>query len=162
MRSFLILIALTLASPSTAQSLLGREVTFQVLTYDDPAELLYESPVFPLTVTDGPEIGLEREGRKDGFNVVPIILDFDADTLLIDYSTSEPSEFYKTKFNGYVIDFGADCPRVAAAQMISDQTTMEISGKRIQVENGVLRVNVSGLSADQSDKMMLQLSLESC
>lgn len=113
-------------------------------------------------VGEGPELGLIEEGRYAGFDLIPVIVDVSAARVTLDYSTAEPGELYKARFNGYVLDFGPGCPRIARARLDPDATTLPIDNKRLRVSDGVLRIDVSGMRYDRDSRVAVDLELADC
>ncbi|MAQ83599.1 MAG: hypothetical protein CMH12_10245 [Maritimibacter sp.] len=161
MRMFLFLLAF-LPAPLFAEGLDGRTLSFHIETWDDPAEPLFETGVLTAPVGPGVELDVGTLGRKAGFDLIPLMVDVDGDRLTLDFSETGPQDFYTSRFNGYVIDFGKGCPVLTGARLDHDATTLPIGGKRLTVEDGVLRVNVSGLVTDWQQKAVIRLELAPC
>ncbi len=149
------------ASPAGAQGLMGRDFTFQIETYDNPAVMLYQSQIYEATVGDAVELGLQEEGKRD-IDLVPVIVDVSADRILLDYRAAEPGGFYKARFNGYIIDLAPGCPEISAARIDPAGTTLGIGNKRVRVVDGRLMINVSDLSQDRDSRLAIDLTLTPC
>lgn len=141
---------------------MGQSWTFQVITYDEPGTLLYETPVHDFTIGAGAELGLDSEGRKDNFNLIPLNVDISATRIEIDYRNADPGPFYDARFNGYIFDFGESCPQIVGAKLDPEQTNMAIGNKRLSVDHDRFFVNVSGLEVDRTSRMVIDLVLEDC
>ncbi|WP_425050439.1 hypothetical protein [Psychromarinibacter sp. S121] len=161
MRMFLVLLAFLPASV-LADGLDGRTLSFHIETWDDPDQPMFETTVLTAPVGPRVELDVETLGRKAGFDLIPLMVDADADSVTLDFSQTGPQEFYKARFNGYVIDFGDGCPVLTGARLDPEATTLPISGKRLRVEDGVLWVNVSGLETDWNQKAVIRLDLTPC
>lgn len=154
-------LAMAGASPSQAD-ILGRGVTFQVLTYDDPAHPLFEGTVHRARIGDKPEFGLRFEGVQNELDVVPVLVDISADRIEISYASAPPGELWPAVFNGYVLTFDHGCAVIGAARVDRGFTTLPFDNKRLRLEADVLKLNVSGLKYDKTSRIGIELDLIPC
>ncbi len=156
---------LLVSGPLAAQmgaTLMGRIVTLKVMTYDNPAEPIFEGRPHANRVTDDVEFGLKTEGTQNNVDVVPILIDIAASRITFDYSTAEPGELAEANFNGYVLDFGGTCDLFWGARVDRDFSTLPMTDNRIFFVGGVLYVNVSALRFDRGSRFAIDLDLSGC
>ncbi len=158
-----LLAALTLPLASAAQgTLLDRVVTFSTLTYDHPKGPLFTSRGRTVVVTDGAEFGLEREAIQNGLEVVPVDVNISANRIELDYFNSEPGSFVTAEFNGYVLQFEANCVLFQDARIDWQATTLPLAKDALSFEGGTVRINVSGLIFDRKSHFAVDLDVAAC
>ncbi len=151
------------ASTAHAQSgLIGREITFQVLTYDDPATLLFEGLAHSAQVTEGIEFGLQNEGIQNQIDVVPVLVDVSNARIELRYSNADPGELWTSGFNGYVITVNAPCNMLATARVDQAFTNLQFDNKRVRIDGNRLLLNVSGQKYDRDSRIGVDLTLTDC
>ena len=99
---------LALATPVQAGTLEGRLVTFSVETWDNREAPLLAARGRTVTVGQGTEFGLDREGFTGGLDVVPVDVEIGPTRIELSYPKGI-GRFYEAKFNGYVLRFETDC-----------------------------------------------------
>ena len=151
------------AVPAVAQeTLLGRKVELRVLTYDDPAAPIFASSVYSAQVGDGPEYGLVEEGTHREMDIVPVLIDIGSSRIVLDYSTAGSGWLTAAAFNGYELDFGAECPLFRAAHIDASATSLPLRASDVFFEGGRLYVNVSGMSYQPTDRITVEVVLNDC
>ena len=160
---FLLLGLIVWANSAQAEpTLMGRDVTLSVQTYNDPADMIFRGADHRSKVVEGLEFGLGREGVQNDIDVVPILIDISAERVEISYSIADPSELMKARFNGYVLTFGPGCGQITKGRVDTEFTNIQFDDKRVSVRDGVLMLNVSTLTTDQSSRLAVDLTLSDC
>lgn len=158
----LVLSAAAAGAEMVPEGLEGRSVTFNILTYDDPDQPLFDGIRHPALVGDGVEYGLGPEGAQNGIDVVPVLIDVSARRIEFSYAATPPSSFMRAEFNGYVLRFPTECLLLTGAALIPDATTLELEPEDLRVEPQALFVNVSGLTFDREDRITVAVDVMDC
>jgi hypothetical protein len=151
------------ALPHSAQAggLLGRTVTLNVLTFDDPADPIFIGPDYTGRVRAGPEFGMIRQGQ-DGLAVVPVLIDIADRRIDLSYAQTEPGQFAAARFNGYVLRFPNDCVLIGGAAIDPKATTLPVTDKNLILTAQNLSINVAGLPFDRTARIGVILSVMDC
>ena len=152
-------LALLTAFPAAAGTLEGRLVTFTVETWDDRAAPLLVARGRTVTVGQGVEFGLDREGFTGGLDVVPVDVEIGPTRIELSYPKGL-GQFYDAKFNGYVLRFVTECALFDKVTIDQSATTMEVT--EVWAETGALYLNVSGLGYGPEAKLALDLEVADC
>lgn len=152
-------LALLLASPTCAGTLEGRLVTFTVETWDDREAPLLVARGRTVTVGQGVEFGLDREGFTGGLDVVPVAVEIGPTRIELGYPKGI-GRFYEAKFNGYVLRFETDCALFEKVAIDPTATTMQ--GVDVWAETGALYIDVAGLGYGPSSTLALDLQVADC
>lgn len=157
-------VAMTLSASVAAAdlTLMGREVTFNIQTYDDPANPLFSSKVQTTTVTSKPEFGLRYEREVNELDVVPIRVDISDTRIEFVYTEDFDNELYKAAFNGYVLTFAGPCVKLDRVSVDRDFTNLPIDNKRVRVDGTTVMVNVSGQVFKPGSQIGLFVDLSPC
>ncbi len=134
-------------------------MTFAVETWD-----VRETPLLvvrgrTVTVGQGIEFGLDREGFTGGLDVVPVAVEIGPTRIELSYPTGI-GRFYAAAFNGYVLRFAADCALFEHVAIDPTATTMKVT--EIWAEAGALYINVSGLGYGPEARLALNLEVADC
>lgn len=143
------------------ETLLGRKVQMNVVTYTDPASPHLVSRDYIATVGPGPEFGTVREGRQ-GLDVVPAIIDFEARMMMVSFAEPEAGAFAEATFNGYVLTFLTECVLIAGAQLDAMTTTLPMTDANLLVTPQSLQINVSGLTYAPGDTIAVAIEVLDC
>lgn len=158
-----LLLALALASPAAAGTLEGRPVTFEAITWEDPAQPLVHAPGRTMVVGEGVEFGFAPEGIFNGLVVVPINAEIGPRRIEITYpEEAGESFFYKTVFNGYVLSFDTDCALFSGWKLDEDFTTLPIQPEDIFTKGGSIYINVSGMPFGPQHRLAVDLDVMDC
>lgn len=152
-------LAALLAGPVCAGTLEGRLVTFTVETWDDREAPLLVARGRTVTVGQGTEFGLDREGFTGGLDVVPVAVEIGPTRIELSYPKGI-GRFYEAKFNGYVLRFETDCALFEKVAIDPEGTNMQ--GAEAWAETGALYVNVSGLGYGPASTLALDLEVADC
>ena len=152
-------LAALLAGPTFAGTLEGRLVTFTVETWDDREAPLLVARGRTVTVGQGVEFGLEREGFTGGLDVVPVDVEIGPTRIELSYPKGI-GRFYEAKFNGYVLRFETDCALFEKVAIDPAGTTMQ--GAEVWAETGALYIDVSGLGYGPASTLALDLEVADC
>ena len=144
------------------EGLEGRSVSFNILTYDDPEQPLFDGIRHPAIVGDGVEYGLGPEGAQNGIDVVPVLIDVSARRIEFSYAATPPSGFMTAEFNGYVLRFPTECVLLTGAALIPESTTLSLGPEDLRVEPQALYLNVSGLTFDREDRITVAVDVMDC
>lgn len=153
-----------LAGVGTAQQsdgLIGRDVVFTVVTYDDPAAPYLVSRDYIARVADGPEFGMVREGTP-GLDVVPVLIDVDARQITFDYSVTGAGFFFEAKFNGYVLEFLTDCVLITGAKINKAATTLPLTQAALLIKPSSLGIDVAGFKHTPMDRIVIDVDVADC
>ncbi len=153
------LAAMVLAAPVAAGTLEGRLVTFTVETWDDREAPLLVARGRTVTVGQGVEFGLDREGFTGGLDVVPVDVEIGPTRIELSYPKGI-GRFYEAQFNGYVLRFETDCALFEKVAVDQEATTMKVT--EVWAETGALYINVSGLGYGPQSKLALDLEVADC
>ena len=146
----------------SAEGLMGREVTFQVLTYEDPSNPLFEGAKHKSVVSDQIEFGLDYEGEQNELDVIPVVVEITANRMEFSYVAGTTGDFWDAPFNGYVIDFQVGCALLKSARIDWSATTMDLEPSDISVRLGRVEINVAGLSYDALSSLAIDFELTDC
>ena len=149
------------ATGALAEGLDGRIVTFEVLTYDDPAAPLFRSSAYTATVGPGPEFGLLPE-TGNGLEAVTVTVDFSSRRLDIGFENTFPAVFAPAVFNGYVLTFTVDCLLIEGAALDPAATTLPLGPGDVTVTPRSLLIDVGGLAHTPEDRIGLTLDVTDC
>ena len=144
-----------------ADGLMGRNVQFNVETWDDPNEPFLGSRDYVATVGPGPEFGLIREGRI-GMDVVPVLIDVSRHRIRFSYAQNEPGAFAVANFNGYLVTFLTDCVLIEGASVEAKGTTLPMDDSNLIVKPQSLGINVSGLNYTPTDTITVVVDVADC
>ena len=150
-------VEIVLADPT----LQGRLVTFNVLTYDDPAKPYLQAQGRTVQVGDGVEFGLEPEGIINGLAVVPVTVQISPRRIELEYRRGEGLMFASV-FNGYVLRFETDCALFEGVSIDSKFTNMPLLPDAIHTERGALYINMSGLAYAPGAQFALDIKIGDC
>ena len=150
------------AVPAAAEpTLQGRLVTFNVLTYDDPANPYLQAQGRTVQVGDGVEFGLEPEGIINGLQVVPVTVQIGPRRIELEYKRGT-GVMFDAVFNGYVLRFETECALFEAVSIDTDFTTMPLTPAAIHTENGALFINMAGLAYAPGQRFALDIQVCDC
>lgn len=152
-------ICLVAGAPVAAGTLEGRLVTFTVETWEVREAPLLAARGRTVTVGDGVEFGLDREGFTGGLEVVPVAVEISPTRIELSYP-SGIGWFYKSAFNGYVLRFATDCALFESVAIDASATTMTVT--QVWAEAGALYINVSGLGYGPEATLALDLEVTDC
>ena len=151
-----------MAVPAMADpTLQGRLVTFNVLTYDDPAKPYLQAQGRTVQVGDGVEFGLEPEGIINGLEVVPVTVQIGPQRIEVEYKRGT-GVMFNSVFNGYVLRFETDCALFEAVSIDTDFTTMPLTPAAIHTERGALFINMAGLPYGPGKRFALNVKVGDC
>ena len=151
------------ASQAWAEAtLLGREVSLQVVTFDDPNAPIFESDVKWAATSNEIEFGLQRTKSPEDIDVIPVLIDVQSTHITFNYNTAVPGELYPAKFNGYIIDFHAGCDLVTGASLDTSDTTLPIGDDALFWDKDRLYVNVQGQSFNRKSRIAIDLEINDC
>ena len=142
-------------------TLQGRLVTFNVLTYDDPAKPFFQAQGRTVQVGEGVEFGLEPEGIINGLEVVPVTVQISPRRIELEYKRGEGLMFASV-FNGYVLRFETDCALFEGVSIDTEFTTMPLTPAAIHTEGGALFINMSGLAYGPGQRFALDIKVGDC
>lgn len=145
----------------TEPTLQGRLVTFNVLTYDDPAKPYLQAQGRTVQVGDGVEFGLEPEGIINGLQVVPVTVQISPRRIEVEFKRGEGVMFVSA-FNGYVLRFETDCALFEAVSIDTGFTNMPLTSAAIHTEKGALFINMSGLPYNPGKRFGLDITVGDC
>lgn len=143
-------------------SLIGRDVSLSILTYDIREKPLFAGEPHSVIVGDGIEFGLNYEGAQNDLDVVPLMIDISKSRIELNYSVAEPGYFFGAIFNGYVLSFNTDCVLFQRAEVDTEHTNMPIDNDRISFDRGILYINVSDISFDRNSKFAVDIEVADC
>lgn len=150
------------ASPAlTETTLQGRLVTFNVLTYDDPAKPYLQAQGRTVQVGDGIEFGLEPEGIINGLQVVPVTVQIGPQRIEVEFKRGT-GVLFDAAFNGYVLRFETDCVLFEGVTIDTQFTTMPLTRAAIHTERGALFINMSGMAYSPGNRFGLNLQVGDC
>ena len=160
-RYLILLIAVTAPPGLTAQTLDGRIIEIQVITYDDPDAPMLESSLYSAEIGEGWEFGLTREGRHAFLDIVPVFVDIGDGYLHFSYeAVTWESEFTEAVFNGYVITIG---PCVGLSEpVIVEAVGLDVTPEDITAARNVLRINVAGRKYGPDSRLTLGFDIAPC
>ncbi len=163
MRHLLILTAfLTVAGPAaTAQTATGEPfVAMRVITFDDPLDLLFESPLHSAPVFAGVEFTVGPTGNVD-LDVVPVSVDVGEGRIDVSYPDLDGLyDFAQASFNGYELTFEPcvefrNLTVLTAGDIGMDRT-------RIWSDENRLYISVSGLVASDKSRFSVGYTTAPC
>jgi hypothetical protein len=154
-------VALVAAGAASAGSLEGRTVTLHVMTWDDPARPILNSTGRTVTVGRGVEFGMGPEHRTPGFDVVPVQVQIGPARIEFSYG-AERGDFFRARFNGYVLRFRGDCALFARVAVDRSATTMAVTDADITADTGALFINVAGRSYGPDQRLALDNKVADC
>ena len=149
------------ATHALAEGLEGRIVTFEVLTYDDPAAPLFQSSPYTATVGPGPEFGLLPE-TGNGLEAVTVTVDFSARRLDIGFENTYSAVFAEALFNGYVLTFTVDCLLFEGAALDPATTTLPLEPGDVTVTPRSVLIDVGGHFHTPQDRIGITLDVTDC
>lgn len=151
------------AFPVWAEATLnGRTVTLSTLTYDEPDLPLYIGKGETVIVSDAVEFGLEREGVKNGLDIVPVQVNISSSRISFDYSGTDPGVFAIAKFNGYLLRFELDCTLFTWAEIDREFSTLPLAPDALSVVDNTLRINASGLEFNRDSRFAVDIEVMDC
>jgi hypothetical protein len=148
-----------LATPVSAGTLEGRLVTFTVETWDQRETPLLVARGRTVTVGQGIEFDLGPEGLTGGLDVVPVTVEIGPTRIELSYPMGT-GQFYRARFNGYVLRFETECALFDTVRIDPAATTMTVND--IWAETGALYVNVSGLDYGPKATLALDIDVADC
>lgn len=156
-------LALALAFPASAGTLEGRPVTFEAVTWEDPAQPLVHAPGRTVVVGDGVEFFFAPDGVYNGLTVVPINVEIGPQRIEITYpEEAGESFFYQAAFNGYVLSFDTDCALFSGWKLDEGITTLPLEEDDIFTKGGSIYINVSGLPFGPQHRIAVDLDVMDC
>jgi hypothetical protein len=156
------LLILCLAVPALGQEArpAAQIATLRILTYDDPADLLFESVTYRATVGPGIEFGAAREGRE-GIDTVPVLVDIENGRIEFSYiPAAGPDRFTQAVFNGYELSF-APCLRFDDLT-VTEAVGIALTPDRVFSVGNRLFVNVSALDYTAQSRFTLRVKAAPC
>lgn len=163
MRCLAILTAVLAPFGAAAETTLtGRTAEFSVLAYDDPDLPLYVGEIYSAIVSDDVEFGLEPEGPQNGLDVVPVVIDIDAERIELDYRAGGAGPMATTMFNGYVLSFTPDCVLFDGAHIDKTVTNVPLTDKDLYFEGRTLRIDLSGKVTTPQSRIAIDLDVADC
>lgn len=148
-----------LAGQAGAGTLEGRLVTFTVETWHQREAPLLVARGRTVTVGQGVEFGLDREGFTSGLDVVPVEVEIGPTRIELSYH-QESGRFYEAGFNGYVLRFETECALFENVAVDTVASTMKVT--EVWAEVGALYINVSGLGYGPEATLALDLEVADC
>lgn len=156
-------LALTLAaSGAGAEGLMGRDVTFGALAYEDRDAPIYIGDRHPARVSDQVEYGLGPEGVQNGWDIIPAIIDIRANQIVITYPDMIPGQFPEIAFNGYVLDFLTECVLFNGAEQNLDLSTEPLTDGAVFTEISQLYIDMSGVTFGPETFIVIDLDVAPC
>jgi len=152
-------LAAAFAGSAGAGTLEGRLVTFTVETWDQREAPLLVAHGRTVTVGQGVEFGLNREGFTSGLDVVPVEVEISPTRIELSYH-QEIGRFYEAGFNGYVLRFETECALFENVVVDKMASTMKMTD--VWAEVGALYINVSGLGYGPEATLALDLEVADC
>ncbi|MBA3911096.1 MAG: hypothetical protein C0524_14785 [Rhodobacter sp.] len=152
-------LACLLAAPVSAGTLEGRLVTFTVETWDSREAPLLVARGRTVTVDQGVEFGLDREGFTGGLDVVPVNVEIGPTRIELSYPKGI-GRFFESRFNGYVLRFETECALFEKVAIDPEASSMEVT--EVWAETGALYINVSGLGYGPDSTLALDLEVADC
>lgn len=151
--------AAALAAPASAGTLEGRLVTFTVETWDQREAPLLVAHGRTVTVGQGVEFGLDREGFTGGLDVVPVDVEIGPTRIELSYHQGI-GRFYDAAFNGYVLRFATECALFENVSVDEAASSMQVI--EVWAEVGALYINVAGLGYGPEARLALDLEVADC
>lgn len=139
----------------------GRIVTFNVETWDDPAQPIFISEGRTVKVGPGVEFGMGPEGRTPGLDVVPVQVEIGADRIEFSYPAGS-GIFWPAAFNGYVLRFPTDCALFEAVRIDAAETTIPLVPADLRAQGGALYINVAGRGYGPGHVIALDVTVGDC
>lgn len=158
-----VLASLLLLPPSMAladATLVGRTVTLNVLTYNDPGDPLFDGLLHTAQVGEEVEFGLGSEDVQNNVEVVPVLVDVGSSRVEIRYS--ESGDLIQSTFNGYVFRFDTDCRLFRGAKIDYGFTNMPLEDESASIKGNALFLNVAGLSYTRQSRIAVDLAVADC
>jgi len=152
-------LAAVIAGPAFAGTLEGRLVTFTVETWDDREAPLLAARGRTVTVGQGVEFGLDREGTTGGLDVVPVDVEIGPTRIELSYHQGI-GRFFDAKFNGYVLRFETECALFENVSVDTAASTLKVTD--VWAEVGALYINVSGLGYRPGATLALDIEVADC
>lgn len=150
------------AQSAHAGGLMDRTVTFGALAYDDPATPIYVGERHPAVVSDRIEYGLGPEGRQNGWDIVPAIVDIRDQQIIVTYPDTVGGTFPEPEFNGYVLDFLTDCVLFNGAGQDLENSTITLDDDAIFVEGSKLYVDLAGQEYGPQTFIVVNVDVADC
>ena len=143
-------------------SLIGRKVSVQVLTYNDPAKPMFDGRTHRVVVGAGVEFRLGREGMQNGLDVAAVSFDIGAARIEGVYPPGPEGSYVAAKFNGYVFDFATDCALFEEARIDRKATTLALSDEDVYVRGGRLYVNTAKIRDSAGKRFAIDVKVAPC
>ncbi|MGJ8610073.1 MAG: hypothetical protein ACSHW1_19135 [Yoonia sp.] len=150
------------AQTATAGGLMDRTVTFGALAYDEVDAPIFVGDRHPAVVSDSIEYGLGPEGRQNGWDIVPAIIDIRDQQIIVTYPDTVAGTFPEPEFNGYVLDFLTDCVLFNGAGQDVENSTVELADDAIFVEGSKLYVDMAGLDFGPQTFVVVNVDVADC
>ncbi|MCI4665813.1 MAG: hypothetical protein MRY74_13945 [Neomegalonema sp.] len=148
---------------SAAQAtLVGREVSVRVLTYNDPTKPLFDGRTHLVRVGAGVEFRLGREGLQNGLDVVPVTFDISRARIEAVYPAGLSGGFYPAKFNGYIFEFKTECALFREARIDRAFTTLDLEDADVYVRGGRLYVNTARTASWTGKRFAIDVKVAPC
>jgi hypothetical protein len=147
------------ASPAGAGTLEGRLVTFTVETWDQRDQPYLAARGRTVMVGDGVEFGLGPEGFTGGLDVVPVSVEIGPTRIELSYPAGL-GQFYRARFNGYVLRFETECALFDGVAIDRAASTLPVT--EVWAEAGALYINVSGLDYGPEATLALDVKVADC
>lgn len=140
----------------------GGVVSVQVLVEDTPSAPRFVGVVHRAVIGPQREFELGGEPIQNDIYVVDGDLDFDGVRIVGSYPrSSRGGVFLEADFNGYVIVFEDACG-VLDAEIVHEETNMALEDDDLVVEDGEIRLNVSGRAYGPEYSFVLRTTPAPC
>ncbi|MEM8881077.1 MAG: hypothetical protein AAGC82_10805 [Pseudomonadota bacterium] len=157
---WLILCVCAAANAAMAQSILGSEISVQVVTYDDPDAPILESQVYSAQIAPGAEFGLGPEGHPF-VDIVQVTIDIGNDGVVFSYeSVPGIGGFTQAKFNGYILTI-SPCAAISAPELVTAQS-ISLAPSALRSDENQLFVNVAGLAYQPETRIEIAFDVQPC
>ncbi|KPP84048.1 MAG: hypothetical protein HLUCCA08_00905 [Rhodobacteraceae bacterium HLUCCA08] len=156
-----VLLTLT-ATAGAADGLMGRDVSFGSLAYDDRAAPIFVGQRHPARVNGAVEYGLHPEGAQNGWDIIPAIIDIRDQRIVITYPDVPVDTFPVLEFNGYVLDFLTECVLFNGAWQNLELSTEPLPEDGIFTEGSQLFIDVSGVEYGPQTFLTIDLDVAPC
>ncbi len=139
----------------------GYLVTLNVLTYDVLATPILHSRGQTVKVSKGVTFGMGPEFLRPGMDVVPVQVALGPSRIAFSYGREE-GEFLDAEFNGFVLQFEADCALIHSVRIDEAATTLPVTLADIRTEMGTLFIDMAGQAYGPDATLALDFVVEEC
>lgn len=150
------------AQIAAADGLLGRDVTFGALAYEEREAPIFVGARHPAKVSGAIEYGLGPEGSQNGWDIVPAIIDIRDHQIILTYPPGNEGIFPDLEFNGYVLDFLTECVLFEGAHQDLAQSTVALKEGAIFVEGSKLFVSLSDVVYGPTTFVVVDVEVADC